>query len=420
MRFAIFIRKNTNNTCKLEKIARIGSHNQRMSWFLFENDNQHQFQHQEIFNLDVVKNRIMNMKRDYATLTVTLPDDLIAKYLDKEENFFFNLKYLEEENEEEEFNNSVLSQDNQTEEEELRKKLDEATKCEQDKRIELAMLKIRELELQIQLRDSNENDKKIIEKELNLEKIEKKINLFKFNGSQEAKEFIIRFERELDKYQVKKDEDKIILFKAFLDDKILNWYYANDSRTDRVFELWKEKFLMVYGSKGWLSSKKAIEHKYMGGKFSDYGTKKYRLLIEDDKLISESMLIKLIVIGLPIRIYEKIDREETNTVEKLFKILVKLDSEFVKPIDKKFDNNGKKKSIDNKKVSTSFTNKTSLKCSYCNRTNHSDDNCWFKSKINKKEANLSEENDKNESNLVDKEESELFNINLNDSSDSSS
>lgn len=52
-----------------------------------------------------------NMKRNYATLMVTFPDDLISTYLDNDGNFFFNNKYLEEEDEEEEFNKSILSQE---------------------------------------------------------------------------------------------------------------------------------------------------------------------------------------------------------------------------------------------------------------------------------------------------------------------
>lgn len=300
MKISIYLEKENSNFF----IRRIRSLNitKNDQWYEFAEDHQPSINHKEIMDLDSVKDRILAMRRNYATINLNLPEELYPKYLDKGNlNFLFNNQYLSEYEENSNTEDTGSMELINIESENLK-------------------LKIRELELKLQLtktlqnaekefgvkntRESEESDDRVkaTATELNLDKISKRMQLVKYNTSRDATEFIDEFEKECLKFKVSKDDDKIILLKSFLSENILDWYYSTKTRSGNDFQLIKGKFLTVYGCRGWLSTKKAIEFKYVGGRFLDYAISKNKLLIEDDKDISEITLVKLIVSGLPHRV----------------------------------------------------------------------------------------------------------------------
>lgn len=77
---------------------------------------------------------------------------------------------------------------------------------------------------------------------------------------------------------------------------------------------WSTSFLLVYADKSWSNVRFAYNFKYINGLLIDYALKKERLLLDIESSISNISRIHLIVIGLPLNIQDKLDKEEiTNT-----------------------------------------------------------------------------------------------------------
>lgn len=258
---------------------------------------------------------------------------------------------------------------------------------------ELMNLKIRELELKVQLKNSESED-------LNFDKLERKFVITKFNGQQDIYEFISDFEQECNKHKITSEEKIIQALKYFLKDKALEWYQANRKRIGKNWSDWKVKLIKVFGDSGWMSTKRAYEFKYMSGKLSEYAIKKQRLLLEDDNSIPEQILIKMIVIGLPGRLFEKLKKTEILQVEELLSELIRLDGEynFKKPLTKSTPTTTK----DHEKKKDKVKDKE-----WCKIKNHLDANCWFKDKRNATNLFQVEQ--------TDSDEEEKIEVNLSDS-----
>lgn len=70
---------------------------------------------------------------------------------------------------------------------------------------------------------------------------------------------------------------------------------------------------------------KAFTFEYLAGHLIDYPITKVKLLLEVDPQGLELSWVHAMVVGLPIEVQEEIDRDEVNTVEKLFNVLRKFE-----------------------------------------------------------------------------------------------
>lgn len=151
-----------------------------------------------------------------------------------------------------------------------------------------------------------------------LESIEKKLVVGKFDGKSSAATFMSKFESECERFAVVLDGDKVRAFKHFLGDSPLKWYeYKETFLNLDNWTAWRESFLKAFGANGWDQLREAYRFRMKGGSFTDYACRKVKLLIEADPKLHESSLVNQIVIGIPLRYQEKIDRLEVESVDDL-------------------------------------------------------------------------------------------------------
>lgn len=221
---------------------------------------------------------------------------------------------------------------------------------------------------------------KLIESQQNKEKqsIKKLADRFvieKFDGrSASACHWMETFEKECARFNIEKDEEKIEIFRLFLDKSGADWYSSMMIKYSLQSEWseWKSNFLQTYANKGWNASKYALFYRYQSGSLLEYAIKKEKLLLEVRKTIDHGTLIDIIAAGLPDYITDRINKEEIVQTKELFNELGKLEHLVAK---KKFI----KKKEDTKQVKE--------KCSICESLQkgvryHSEDSCWFKTKSN--------------------------------------
>lgn len=100
------------------------------------------------------------------------------------------------------------------------------------------------------------------------------------------------------------------------------WYRSSKMKLpDDDWSPWAESFTTVFGDKGWSKVRYAFSFKFMSGSFVDYALKKERLILEVEKKMTVTTRIKLIVVGLPIEIQDKLDKEEIDSTDVLINLL---------------------------------------------------------------------------------------------------
>lgn len=212
----------------------------------------------------------------------------------------------------------------------------------------------------------------------NLRILSEKFVLEKFNGKGNVHEWLNSFEKECSRWDIRKEEEKIEIFRVFLEKSCLDWYRAMmlKHNLQSSWEIWRDSFKASYANKGWQNSRYALSFKYQTGSLLEYAVKKERLLLEARNTTDQGMLIDIIVAGLPDYIAEKIDREEMLETKYLFNELGKLEHLVTKQKSKK-----------DGVIKTYFKEKTDGKkpCSICKDLKnkslyHSESSCWFKSK----------------------------------------
>ncbi|ESO05475.1 hypothetical protein HELRODRAFT_171106 [Helobdella robusta] len=157
--------------------------------------------------------------------------------------------------------------------------------------------RIKELEAKLSLNDN-----------FKLQDVEKKFILEKFNKKQNPTEWIEKFENECRRHKILNPTNFIETLRFFLSGSPEDWYESN-----------LKKIGLTSGS------------------LIDYALAKENLCLE-----IEMSRINMIVMGLPVKIQNQLDREEITTIEKLFKEQTKIDECVfnIKPIyDNKFLSN---------------------------------------------------------------------------------
>lgn len=107
--------------------------------------------------------------------------------------------------------------------------------------------------------------------------------------------------------------------RLFLEQNASEWYSSTLCKLTLLgkWEDWRDSFLQTYGDKSWRSVHYAYTFKFINGSLLDYALKKERLLLETEPHMSNISRINHIVVGLPLHIQDRINKEEINTTEQL-------------------------------------------------------------------------------------------------------
>ena len=143
-----------------------------------------------------------------------------------------------------------------------------------------------------------------------------------FDGTQKAMDWILEYETEYEKYEIQNDEKRIKNLKKYLGKTASEWNQTNLLKDKEYnWENWKAAFLKAFSNKGWSAVRYAYNFKYISGSFTEYAIKKEQLILEVRRKTSEETRINLIVIGLPIYIQDKIDKEAVQSTNDLIGLL---------------------------------------------------------------------------------------------------
>lgn len=272
---------NGDNVNCLESIR----HPEDVVCFVFPMSQQTEHHHQELFKLPLIKNAVKSMTKigHYRNLNISLNDELTKIYLDEECNFVFKDIYLEED--------------------EIPRKIEKSNTENMSQSSLLEILNV--------LKDRDTSEFKLTD-------MEKKFAIEKFNGKQKAVNWLEVFEHECKRFKITTNEQKIKCLKLFLKDSAEEWYQSTMMKLpDNEWSKWSESFLAVFCDKGWSKVRYAYSFKYMSGSLIDYALKKERMILEVEKKMTDTSRINLIVVGLPLDIQDKLDREEISSTDEL-------------------------------------------------------------------------------------------------------
>lgn len=110
--------------------------------------------------------------------------------------------------------------------------------------------------------------------------------------------------------------------KKYLEKTASEWYQTNLLKDEEYnWEDWKAAFLKAFSSKGWFAVRYVYNFRYISGSFIEYAIKKEWLILEVRRKTPEEIRINFIVIGLPIYIQDKIDKEMVQSTNDLIGLL---------------------------------------------------------------------------------------------------
>lgn len=163
--------------------------------------------------------------------------------------------------------------------------------------------------------------------DFDMSKIEKKFNVEPFTGKEKAVDWLEVFLSECSRFKITDPEQKIKCLKSFMKNGAEDWYRSTKLKlSDDDWTAWSESFLAVFGDKGWSRVRYALAYKYLSGSYSDYALKKERMILEVEKTMTAQTRINLIVVGLPIDVQDKLDKEDITTTDKLFNKLARYEN----------------------------------------------------------------------------------------------
>lgn len=310
--------------------------------FLIPEEYQTASLHKHIYNsktYNTVKNTFKK-RHQIRSVWIKLSEDILQTYFDDDGNMIFQNQFLEETTQEQ---LSIVNRKN----------------------LEDPIIKILE-----KLVESQQ-----IKEKQSIKKLADRFVIDRFDGRNvRAYYWMEVFEKECDRFHIITDQEKIEIFRLFLEKSCTDWYSSMMIKLTLQSEWseWKSSFLQTYANKGWTTSKYALSFKYQLGSLLEYAIKKEKLLLEVRKTIDQGTLIDIIAAGLPDYITDRINRDEVIETKDLFNELGKLEHLVTR---KKFI----KKKEDIKVIKE--------KCSICEKLKkgvryHSEDLCWFKTRNN--------------------------------------
>lgn len=173
----------------------------------------------------------------------------------------------------------------------------------------------------------------------NLADIEKKFTLNRFDGSEQAKDWLEKFESECNRFGVT-DADRErrveLLGKMISSESTAkNWFDINRKNLDGdsyTWSCWKSAFLKVFAIKNWKPVREAHYLKYSSGPLVEYALAKDLKLLNADPGASATSRINSIVMGLPEFVQDQLPRGALNEVNDLLEKLAALPEPFTNKV----------------------------------------------------------------------------------------
>lgn len=317
--------------------------------------------HPDLIKVPIIKSAISSLKSrgSYRNVNVTLSSDVYSQYVDDDDNFVFG--------------DCVLGE------------LDVSpARSSSDSSPSASDSVVACLE---RLSAPKEDSLKEILRHILLEKFLPK--------NRNVESWCDRFEKELDRFKLS-GRRQVEVLKSCLDPSLNNWFIVTQENlpTDAEWLLWRQELIANFGDCSFRPLCSAIGFKYIGGSLVDYAINKEKLLIESNRGYSRSVMLDLIVYGLPSHIIKSLNKNNITNMQLLKDKLKKYEG------DDKFNSNKIKSSVrssspnsfrrfDNKNnvnnnVNAGKKNFSKVKeCSFCAKKGnpgrlHPESNCWFK------------------------------------------
>lgn len=124
-----------------------------------------------------------------------------------------------------------------------------------------------------------------------------------------------------------------------------DWFSSAQKRIGIIAEwnLWREDLVSTFRDLSWRPIRFVHNYCYMNGSYLDFVVRKERLLRDLDHDIPHSIMLNLIVLGLPVSIQNTLNRETVTELKDLNKKL------------KKFDHNTSSYAVHTKNSSNKFS-----------------------------------------------------------------
>lgn len=252
--------------------------------------NRHVSYHKKLMEMPIIKNGVKAIK-SFRNLKVKLQGEVYEEYCDEAGNFVFLGDYLEE----------VVEEADQA-------------------RTSSSIVQHDLLELISRLKlDADQKSK------IDLQSLLKKFVEPKFDGKNaNSADWWSRFEAVLKQNEVQDQKLKIDALRSQLTGAASVWFSSEYVKLgDTNWAEWKRRF-EHFGIKTWAAVRTALNYRYISGQLIDYALAKEKILLDIDRTISESMLVNLIVAGLPVAMQEKVSTD-TATVTKLREALARIE-----------------------------------------------------------------------------------------------
>ena len=247
--------------------------------------------HGDLFKIGTVKNGVNGLV-NYRNLIVTLSDELEKLYFDGDGNAMFKGVYLDE--------TSVGS----------KPPSDSKSSNGLDGDLGDKLMKILQ-----KLSEKPEDDH---QKQPDLNNIDSRMCLARFNGRQSATEWLNCFQEECKRCEVVGSVAKVKCLRLYLDGPAAEWHRATAKKfKETEYDKWAESFKIVFADRGWSNVWYAYGFKHMAGSPSEFAMKKEALLLDVERDMSMTSRIHHIIASLPRNIAEKIDRDGIKTTDQL-------------------------------------------------------------------------------------------------------
>ncbi|KAK7601171.1 hypothetical protein V9T40_008612 [Parthenolecanium corni] len=344
----------------LKRIRRVGED----TWYGFPADLQKTLLHAELVKIPTVKNAIASMRSrgSFRNISITMSDDLRKVYADDDGNFVFNDFVLGEV----QLAPTPASSDST--------KLDSMVSC-----------------LERIAAPKQESIKEIL-RHLLIEKFTSK--------NKNVESWCNRFEKESLRFELT-GRRQIEIFKSCLDPSLTNWFVVTQENLplEAEWPSWRAEMISNFGDNSFKPVCSAIGYKFIGGSYIDYVVNKEKLLIEANSDLPKSVILDLIVYGLPSHIIKSLNRNNVTSIKILKDKLKKYEGEeknfesfksvrqFIKSNNKSaspssfrsFENKSNSRINVNSGKRSNFNRQP---CSIClakgSERLHSESSCWFK------------------------------------------
>lgn len=373
LQFHILVAATTDNKTNVTVIRRVRLADSQ-TWYGFPPELQVLSAHPGLVKLPVVKSAISSLKSrgSFRNVFITLPSEIFAKYMDQDGNFVFGDCVLGEVDFDPRPSSDVSSVAS-----------DPIVAC---------------------------LEKLSAPKEESLKEILRHILLEKFlPKNRNVESWCDRFEKELSRFNLT-GRRQIEVLKSCLDPSLNNWFIVTHKNlpVDAEWVQWRQELVSNFGDFSFRPICSAIGFKYLGGSLVDYAINKEKMLIESNRGYSRSVILDLIVYGLPSHIIKSLNKNNITNLqllkEKLKKyegddrIKVKSSGKISSPTSFRRSNvnsNVNNTSYSGKKIfSNSNTSSKNKECSICAKKGcpgrpHPETNCWFKDSqdVNQKSVN---------------------------------